>query len=99
MGEMSVSLLGLASCHTNGYVREEALRDLGKMETTDLVDILRRAFLAADPQVRRLAVLKLGDILPNKALNEFLVRARKDVYMPVRREALRIFVARESLAC
>jgi hypothetical protein len=33
MGEMSVSLLGLASCHTDGYVREEALRDLGKMET------------------------------------------------------------------
>jgi HEAT repeat protein len=33
MGEVSVSLLGIASCHTNGYVREAAVRELGKTET------------------------------------------------------------------
>jgi HEAT repeat protein len=33
MGEMAVSLLGIASCHTNGYVREAAVRELGKTET------------------------------------------------------------------
>ena len=33
MGETSVSLLGIASCHTNGYVREAAVRELGKTET------------------------------------------------------------------
>ena len=33
LGEMSVSLLGIASCHTNGYVREAAVRELGKTET------------------------------------------------------------------
>jgi hypothetical protein len=30
MGEMSVSLLGIASCHTNGHVREAAVGELGK---------------------------------------------------------------------
>jgi HEAT repeat protein len=33
MGEMAVSLLGIASCHTNGYVREAAVRELGKTDT------------------------------------------------------------------
>lgn len=29
MGEVSVSLLGIATCHTNGHIREEAIRELG----------------------------------------------------------------------
>jgi len=33
VGEGSVSLLGMASSHKNGYVREEAVRQLGKIET------------------------------------------------------------------
>src|SRR5260370_13426647 len=44
MGEMSVSLLGIASCHTNGHVREAAVRELGKTETgTELPFLLIRA--------------------------------------------------------
>jgi HEAT repeat protein len=44
MGEMSVSLLGIASCHTNGYVREAAVRELGKTETgAELPFLLIRA--------------------------------------------------------
>jgi HEAT repeat protein len=191
LGEMSVSLLGIASCHTNGHVREEALRELGKTQTgeelpfllirandwvevirslvlklllerirpdylphllswlplalrlgkagrgdhaaiigairklfdgpeahqtlrngfnsqdrfvrrfcyeialhsanADLSTVLQRAFLEPDTQIRRCAVLKLCDALPNDELNEFLFRARRDVYMPVRREALRMY--------
>src|SRR6266853_5701756 len=30
MGEVSISLLGIASCHTNGHVREAAVQELGK---------------------------------------------------------------------
>ena len=44
MGEMSVSLLGIASCHTNGHVREAAVGELGKTETgTELPFLLIRA--------------------------------------------------------
>ena len=44
MGEMSVTLLGIASCHTNGYVREAAVRELGKTETgAELPFLLIRA--------------------------------------------------------
>ena len=44
MGEMSASLLGIASCHTNGHVREAAVRELGKTETgTELPFLLIRA--------------------------------------------------------
>src|SRR6266853_4922946 len=44
LGEMSVSLLGIASCHTNGYVREAAVGELGKTKTgAELPFILIRA--------------------------------------------------------
>jgi HEAT repeat protein len=44
MAEMSVSLLGIASCHTNGYVRAAAVRELGKTETgAELPFLLIRA--------------------------------------------------------
>jgi|HubBroStandDraft_2_1064218.scaffolds.fasta_scaffold12778_1 hypothetical protein len=44
MGEMSVSLLGIASFHTNGHVREAAVRELGKTEAgTELPFLLIRA--------------------------------------------------------
>jgi HEAT repeat protein len=44
LGEMSVSLLGIASCHTNGYVRGAAVRELGKTETgAELPFLLIRA--------------------------------------------------------
>jgi HEAT repeat protein len=41
---MSVSLLGIASCHANGYVRAAAVRELGKTETgAELPFLLIRA--------------------------------------------------------
>src|SRR5882757_8946634 len=44
MGEMSVSLLEIASCHTNGYVREAAVWELGKTKTgAELPFLLIRA--------------------------------------------------------
>jgi HEAT repeat protein len=52
MDETSVSLLGIASCHTNGYVREAAVRELGKMQTGAELPFL---FVRANdwvPQVR-----------------------------------------------
>jgi hypothetical protein len=33
VGETAVSILGVASCHSNGYVREAAVRHLGYIET------------------------------------------------------------------
>lgn len=192
MGDTAASLLGIASCHTNGHVREAAIRELGKLETGaelpfllmrvndwvpqirsaardllmhrirpdyvqrlatclslvlrlryagrddhstiiealralvasaearevlheglrsqdqivrrfcfqvalnssvdgDLLFVLRRALENSDPQVRREAVQKLPAVLPIAESKELLVRARNDGYMPVRREALRIF--------
>ncbi len=192
MGEVSVSLLGIATCHTNGHVREEAIRELGKTETgaelpflfiraNDWVDVIRslarnlllnrirpdyihhllgwlplalrlskasrddhspiveavrrlfesveagealhkgfesqdqfvrrycfdlalnsngadqltvlqRAFMEQDPHVRKAAVRKLHAIPPNNSLKGLLTRARNDACMPVRREALHIYV-------
>jgi HEAT repeat protein len=44
MGELSISLLGIASCQPNGYVREAAIRKLGKTETgAELPFLLIRA--------------------------------------------------------
>jgi|HubBroStandDraft_6_1064221.scaffolds.fasta_scaffold41976_2 HEAT repeat protein len=44
MGEESVSILGIASFHGSGYVREEATRQLGKIETgAELPFLLIRA--------------------------------------------------------
>jgi HEAT repeat protein len=191
VGDASASVLGIASCHMNGYVREAALRELGKIDTgaelpflllrandwvgsirlcardllrsrvlpdyarhfldwlplvlrlsktsrddqswildavrslvqgsevrktlyegfesqdyrvrrfcfelglrlsaSDFVAVMQRAFENKDPMVRKAAVLQLGVALPNNQLKEFLVRARNDAWMPVRREALRIY--------
>jgi HEAT repeat protein len=33
MGETAVSILGIAGCHSNGYVREAAVQQLGNIET------------------------------------------------------------------
>ena len=44
MEETSVWLLGIASCHTNGHVREAAVRELGKTEAgAELPFLLIRA--------------------------------------------------------
>lgn len=191
MGKVSVSLLGVASCHTNGYVREEAIRELGKIETgaelpflllrandwvyairqsarnllttrvrpdyarhfldwlplvirlsktsrddqswvldavqrllqgseasktlykgfksqeyrvrrfcfevalklsgPELVTVMHQAFKNEDPQVRKNAAQQLGVALPSAILKEFLVRARNDPWMPVRRNALHLY--------
>lgn len=40
MGEASVSLLGIASCHRNGYIREEAIRKLANIETGEELPFL-----------------------------------------------------------
>lgn len=190
-GEISVAVLGIASCHTNGHVREVALRELGKSDTgaelpflllraNDWVDVIRssarallsnrirtdylphllrwlplilrlgkvgrsdhteiigsvrqvfespaasgtlrsgfssqdlfvarfcyeralnidsancldvfqRAFHQRDPQIRLLAVRKLGALLPSAEWKEVLIKARNDAYMPVRREALHVY--------
>ena len=191
MGEVSISLLGIASCHTNGHVREAAVQELGKSSTGgelpfllirvndwvpqirsaarnlllnrirtdyvshlatwmplvlrlryaarddhsaiieavrqlfasvearealhqgfqsadqlvrrfcfqvalnssahDLLFVMQRALKSPDPQVRREAVEKLPAILPSTEAKELLARARNDGYMPVRRQAVRIF--------
>lgn len=54
-GETSISILGIASSHTNGYVREVAVRELGKMQTGAELPFL---FVRANdwvPQVRSVA--------------------------------------------
>lgn len=190
-GKVSVSLLGIASCHRNGYIREEAVRELGRIETgaelpflllrandwvgairlsartlitsrvrpdyarhfldwlplvirlsktsrddqswildavqkllqgsdvretlykgfesrdyrvrrfcfevalrlsgTELVATMHLAFENEDPQVRKSAAERLDVALPSPILQEFLVRARNDPWMPVRRKALHLF--------
>ena len=57
----------------------------------DLLFVLRRTLENSDPQVRREAVQELPRVLPSAESKEPLVRARNDGYLPVRREALRIF--------
>ena len=189
MGESSVSLLGVASSHMNGRVREAAIRELGKIESgTELpfllvrandwvpeirtaaqnllmsrvrsnyihhfmvwlplvlrlkevrrgdhsaviegirsifasteaheivrqgfksrdrlthrfcfeialnmqvnaLSTLQRAFVEGDSEVRKIAVRKLGSMLPGRETKELLTRARDDASTEVRREALRI---------
>ena len=189
MGEMSVSLLGIASCHANGHVREAAIQELGKIETgaelpfllvrandwvteirssaqrlllnrirsnyahhllvwlplalrlraarrgdhsavidavreifastqaheilhqgfrsrdrltqrfcfeialnieASVLSTLQRAFVEGDSEVRKMAVRRLGGILPSAESKELLMRARNDGSIAVRREALRI---------
>lgn len=193
MGEMSVSLLGIASCHMNGHVRERALQELGKVESgaelpfllmrandwaeevrslaqglllnrmrstyvhhllawlplalrlrvarrgdhsgiieavrtifvspeardilyqglrsrdrlthrfcfetalnvgADTLSTLRYAFMEGDSEVRKIAVRKVGAIVPTAEAKELLMRARNDSSMAVRREALRIIAER-----
>ena len=191
VGKASVSLLGVASCHTNGYIREGAIRELGKIETgaelpflllrandwvatirlsarnllairvrpdyasnfldwlplvirlrktsrddqswildavqtllrgpdahqtlyegfkshdyrvrrfcfeaafkldgAELVTVMRQAFESRDPQVRKSAAQQLGVALPSATLKEFLICARNDSWMPVRRKALHLY--------
>lgn len=190
-GIVSASLLGVASCHANGYIREEAIRELGKIETgtelpflllrandwvsairlsarnlltirvrpdyarhfvdwlplvirlsqtsrddqswildavqrllqdpevrqtlyegfqsqdyrarrfcfqvalklsgTELVTTMHQAFESGDPHVRKSAAQQLVISLPSAMLKEFLVRARNDSWMPVRRKALHLY--------
>lgn len=191
MGDVSVSLLGIASFHTNGYVRAVAIRELGRIETgaelpflllrandwvsvirvsarnllttrvrpdyarhfldwlplvirlsqtsrddqswildsvqrllqsskvretlfegfvsrdcrarrfcfevalklrgPELVTVMHHGFDSEDPQVRKNAAQQLGISLPSAILKEFLVRARNDPWMPVRRKALHLY--------
>jgi len=70
MGEMSVSLLGIASCHTNGHVREAAVRELGKTETgTELPFLLIRANDWV-PEIRSSA----RDFLLNRIRSDYIHR-------------------------
>ncbi len=188
--EASASLLGIASCHGNGHVREEAVRELGEIETgaelpflllrandwvsvirlsarslltsrvrpdyvrhfldwlplvlrlrktsrddqswildavtrllqgsearqalykacesqdyhvrrfcfglalkgrSELATVMQRAFESRDQQVRKNAAQQLSAVLPNDELKKFLVRARNDAWMPIRREALHLY--------
>ncbi|HKV61311.1 MAG TPA: hypothetical protein VJO16_05320 [Candidatus Acidoferrum sp.] len=55
LGATSISILGIASFHTNGYVREAAVRELGKTETGAELPFL---FIRANdwvPQIRSAA--------------------------------------------
>jgi HEAT repeat protein len=193
MGESSVSLLGVASSHLNGRVREAAIRELGKIESgaelpfllvrandwvpeirtsaqnlllnrvrsnyihhfmawlplvlrlrrarrgdhsaliegirsifasteareilpqgftsrdrlthrfcfeialdmeVNALSTLRRAFAEGDSEVRKIAVRKVGGILPTAESKELLMLARNDASMAVRREALRIIAGK-----
>ena len=70
MGDMSVSLLGIASCHTNGHVREAAVRELGKTETgTELPFLLIRANDWV-PEIRSSA----RDFLLNRIRSDYIHR-------------------------
>src|SRR5215470_3943279 len=61
------------------------------LSASDLNVVMQRAFENKDPLVRKAAVLQLGGALPDNQLKKFLARARNDAWMPVRREALRIY--------
>jgi HEAT repeat protein len=55
LGASSISILGIASFHTNGYVREAAVRELGKTQTGAELPFL---FIRANdwvPQIRSIA--------------------------------------------
>jgi HEAT repeat protein len=54
-GETSISILGIASFHTNGYVREAAVRELGKMQTGAELPFLFVRVNDWVPQVRSVA--------------------------------------------
>src|SRR6266550_4852871 len=70
MGEMSVSLLGIASCHTNGYVREAAVRELGKTETGAEFPFLLIRANDWVPEIRSLA----RDFLLNRIRSDYVHR-------------------------
>jgi len=70
MEETSVWLLGIASCHTNGYVREAAVRELGKTEAgAELPFLLIRANDWV-PEIRSLA----RHFLLNRIRSEYIRR-------------------------
>lgn len=72
-------------------VRRFCFRIALKSSGSDLAAAMEKAFDNHDPQVRRSAVQQLASALPNDDLKRFLVRTRKDPWMPVRREALHIY--------
>lgn len=66
MGETSVSILGVASCHSNGYVREAAVRHLGYVETGgELPFLLIRANDWVLPVRSSAQALLLSRVRPN----------------------------------
>jgi len=69
MGAPSVSLLGVASFHTDGYVREAAVRELGKTQTGAELPFL---FLRANDWVSQI----------RSAAREFLLKRIRTDYIP-----------------
>lgn len=72
-------------------VRRFCFRIALKHSGSDLATAMEKAFNNHDPQVRKAAVQQLASALPDDELKRFLVRARNDPWMPVRREALHIY--------
>jgi HEAT repeat protein len=109
MGEMSVSLLGIATSHTNGYVREEAIRELGKTETgaelpflfiraNDWVDVIRSS--ARNLLLNRIRPDYVHHLLAWLPLALRLSKARRDDHSPIVEAVRRLFEsveARETL--
>jgi hypothetical protein len=60
MGEASISLLGIASCHTNGQVREPAVQELGKSSTGGEPPFLLIRVNDWVPQIRSAAARNLS---------------------------------------
>jgi len=70
LGGASVSLLGIASSHTNGHVREAAVRELGKTETGAELPFLLLRVNDWVPQIRSVA----RNFLQNRIRPEYVHR-------------------------
>lgn len=70
LGDASVSLLGIASCHTNGHVREAAVRELGKSETGAELPFFLLRVNDWVPQIRSVA----RNLLQNRIRPEYVRR-------------------------
>jgi HEAT repeat protein len=62
----------------------------------DFSAVVRTGLSQADSYIRLMAVKRLAEILPNDSVKGLLIQARNDRFMPVRREALRIYAEKYS---
>jgi len=61
---------------------------------SNLTSILQQAFSDQDTVIRLRAAQEVPSAFESEILNDFLLQMKRDRYMPVRREALRIYVKR-----